>query len=257
MEARGLGASADNPRIAERAALMTRAKKRDIDRDELRGVWQRQAADLDLDPGALVAGAAERSGPVERETVPEPASGVGRTPEPEASGPPDIGDAGRTGTAIMGAPSREPAPAGDSGRAPEREPPPPDATPPSPAAEAVPWAMAHLSEREAVFSRTDLFAAALAHAPGAVAIGDVEREVAALEKAGTLHAVDLPGADARLAGAGAPQQGAAHGRPEGRGVVRRANLTPLDQAISMTYRADRRPTCAPINTNQPSSRSYC
>ncbi len=83
---------------------------------------------------------------------------------------------------------------------------------------------------------------ALAHAPGAVAIGEVEREVAALEKAGTLHAVDLPGAetslatdrtvgeeretvalmrgrsgsrpgaDARLAGPGAPQQGAADGR---------------------------------------------
>ena len=31
-------------------------------------------------------------------------------------------------------------------------------------------------------------------------------------------------------------------------VVRRANLTPLDQTISITYRADRRPTCAPINS---------
>ena len=59
--------------------------------------------------------------------------------------------------------------------------------------------MAHLSEREAVFSRSDLLAAALAHAPGAAAIGDVEREVAALEKAGTLHAVHLPGAEDSLA----------------------------------------------------------
>ena len=198
MEERGLGASADNPGIAERAALMTRAKKRDIDRDELRGVWQRQAADRGLDAGALVAGAVERSAPPEREAVPDPASGPGRTPEPEASGAPDIGDAGRTGTAAASAPSREPAPAGDRGRAPERET-APDATPPSPAAEAVAWAMAHLSEREAVFSRTDLFAATLAHAPGAVAIGDVERQVAALEKTGTLHAVDLPGAEASLA----------------------------------------------------------
>ena len=183
MEERGLGASADNPRIAERAALMTRAKKRDIDRDELRGVWQKQAADLSLDPGALVAGAVERSGPAEREAAP---------------GPPDIGEAGRTGTAVMAAHSREPAPEGVRGRAPERET-APDATPPSPAAEAVAWAMAHLSEREAVFARADLFAAALAHAPGAVAIGDVEREVAALEKAGSLHAVDLPGAENSLA----------------------------------------------------------
>ena len=197
MEARGLGASADNPRIAERAALMTRAKKRDIDRDELGGVWQRQAADLGLDAGALVAGAEERSASPEREAAPDPASRSDRTPEPGAPVPPDIGDAGRTGTAVMDAPSREPAPAGEIGPAPERET-APDATPPSPAAGAVAWAMAHLSEREAVFSRTDLFAAALAHAPGAVAMGDVEREVAALEKAGTLHAVDLPGTEASL-----------------------------------------------------------
>ena len=122
MEERGLGASADNPRIAERAALMTRAKKRDIDRDELRGVWQRQAADLGLDPGALVAGAVERSTPRALESMPEPASGAGTTPEPEVSGPPDIGDAGRTGTAVMGAPSREPAPAEGRGRAPNANP---------------------------------------------------------------------------------------------------------------------------------------
>ncbi len=187
MEARGLGASADNPRIAERAALMTRAKKRDIDRAELGSVWQKQAADLGLDAKALVAGAVERSGPAEREAAAEP-----------VSGPPDTGGAGRTGTAVMDAPSREPAPAGGSGRAPERET-APDTTPASPADGAVAWAMAHLSEREAVFSRTDLFAAALAHAPGAAAIGDVEREVSKLEKAGSLHAVNMPGAEASLA----------------------------------------------------------
>ena len=55
MAERGLGTSADNPRLAERASLMTRAKKRDIDRGELRGVWERQAADLGLDARALVA----------------------------------------------------------------------------------------------------------------------------------------------------------------------------------------------------------
>ena len=52
MAERGLGASADNPRLAERASLMTRAKKRDIDRGELHGVWERQAADLGLDAKA-------------------------------------------------------------------------------------------------------------------------------------------------------------------------------------------------------------
>ena len=43
--------SADNPRHAERAALMTRATKREVDRDELRRVWHRQAVDLGLDVG--------------------------------------------------------------------------------------------------------------------------------------------------------------------------------------------------------------
>ena len=74
-----------------------------------------------------------------------------------------------------------------------------DPAPASSAADAVAWAMAHLSEREAVFSRSDLLAAALAHAPGAVAIGEVEHAVAALERGGALHAVDLPGAEASLA----------------------------------------------------------
>ncbi len=174
MEARGLGASADNPRIAERAALMTRAKKRDIDRDELGGVWQRQAADLGLDARALAADAMERT------------AGSEMQPEPAAAGP-GIGNR-----------RAERPPVSDDGRAPEPEI-APDATPPSLAAEAVAWAMAHLSERESVFSRTDLFAAALAHAPGAVAMEDMEREVAALEEAGTLHAVDMPGAEDSLA----------------------------------------------------------
>ena len=183
MEARDLGSPADNPRLAERAALMTRAKKRDVDRDELRGVWQRQAADLGLDATALVAGAVEKAAAPERE-APAPVSM-------------DIGGKAPVGAPAGSAAAPESPPGvdrdGSSGRESS-----PDMAPPSPAAEAVAWAMAHLSEREAVFSRTDLFAAALAHAPGMAAIGDVESEVAALERAGTLHAVDLPGAEASL-----------------------------------------------------------
>ena len=68
-----------------------------------------------------------------------------------------------------------------------------------PAAEAVAWAMAHLSEREAVFARADLFAAALAHAPGTVTVAEAEREVAALEKAEKLHGVNIPDAEDSLA----------------------------------------------------------
>ena len=217
MEARDLGSSADNPRLAEHAALMTRAAKRDIDRAELRGVWQRQAADLGLDAGALVAGAVERSAAPEREAAAvEPASGAGgpgapereaaeepatradRTPEVEAPELPEIADGRDEAAASTHASGGDRAPVREERGAPERES-GIETTSPSPAGEAVAWAMAHLSERAAVFSRNDLFTAALAHAPGAVLVSDVEREVAALERAGALHAVDLPGAEDSLA----------------------------------------------------------
>ena len=41
---RGGGETADNQRLAQRAALMTRAAKRDVDREALRESWERQAA---------------------------------------------------------------------------------------------------------------------------------------------------------------------------------------------------------------------
>ena len=182
MEARDLGSSADNPRLAERAALMTRAKKRDIDRDELRGVWQRQAADLGFDAKALVAEADGKSVAPVRDAAPASM---------------DIGSEATAGAPAATATMPEPPPGKDRDDSPGRVS-SPGTAPPSPAAAAVAWGMAHLSEREAVFGRTNLLAAALAHAPGAVAIGDVEREVAALEKAGSLHAVNIPGAEDSL-----------------------------------------------------------
>ena len=168
MAERNLGNSADNPRLAERAALMTRAAKRDIDREELRDVWQKQAAGLGLDAPALVGEAAARSvGPA----MHGPESAPERTvlPEIPVAASPDA--------------------VGLDGAANDR----------NGASEAVAWAMAHLSEREAVFARADLFAAALAHAPGTVTIAEAEREVARLEKAGALHAVDMPGAEDSIA----------------------------------------------------------
>ena len=94
MEERGLGTSGDNPRLAERASLMTRAKKRDIDRGELRGVWERQAADLGLDARALVAGAAGKSSVQEREgaaAAAEPVTGADKARESAAPVLDDIG----------------------------------------------------------------------------------------------------------------------------------------------------------------------
>ena len=199
MAERGLGTSADNPRLAERASLMTRARKRDIDRGELRGVWERQAADLGLDASALVADAAGNAAVPVREAVDgEPATGPAQAREPAAPALDDIGGGRQPGASAVNALPRERGPANGQGRAPDRgfgtE-----APPSSPAANAVAWAMAHLSEREAVFARADLFAAVLAHAPGRVTIAEAEREVAALEKAGTLHAVNIPGAEDSLA----------------------------------------------------------
>ena len=180
MEARGLGSSADNPRLAQRAALMTRAAKRDVDREALRESWRKQAEGLGFDAPALVTEAAGNTVTRERMAVPERATGRGGADGPMAAAHHGLGSGSVPGTGTVEAePGREGAAA-------------------SPAAGAVAWAMAHLSEREAVFSRTDLLAAALAHAPGATAIGDVEREVAALERAGTLHAVNLPGAEDSL-----------------------------------------------------------
>ena len=199
MEARGLGASADNPRIAERAALMTRAKKRDIDRDELGSVWQKQAADLGLDAKGLVAEAEGNSAAPVRDAGVEQTAGPDAGPSREAPAAlPDIDGAPAPDTPRIEPVSGDLRSSGNEMQAPGRDA-APEPAPASPADGAVAWAMAHHSEREAVFSRTDLLAAALAHAPGAVAIGDVEREVAALEKAGTLHAVNMPGAEDSLA----------------------------------------------------------
>ena len=229
MEARDLGNSADNPRLAERAALMTRAKKRDIDRDELR---ERVAA-----PGGRArlrrAGAGCRSGGkdprrrrAKRRIARSTRSGHERQPRDAAQ--PERGDAGR----------EWPAPAARAGRKRRR----------------------HRRRRRRSPGRWPISPSARRCSPAPIswpprspmrrarsAIGDAEREVAALEKAGTLHAVDIPGAEdslttdrtvgeereavalmagrpgpgpgaaARLAGPGPPQQGAAHGRAEGCG----------------------------------------
>ena len=168
---RGGGETADDQRLAQRAALMTRAAKRDVDREALRESWEHQAAALGFDAKALGADA------MAREAGPDAGKEAGRGDAP--------GPAGGPGAASPGA-------------AAEAEPAARDGAPTSPAAQAVDWAVAHLSEREAVFARAALLTAALARHPGAAAIGDIEREVAARERAGTLHAARLPGAEGLL-----------------------------------------------------------
>ena len=186
MNDRALGATADNPRLAERAALMTRAAKRDIDREELGGVWRKQASDLGLDASSLVSQAVEISDSPVRQTAAEPAPAPGRETR---LAPPAFPEPGGT-VSQTGVPF-------DDAQTPERE--TASEAAPSRAPEAVAWAMAHLSERTAVFSRADLFAAVLAYAPGAVSMEEAERAVAALERDGALHAVNMPGAEDSLA----------------------------------------------------------
>ena len=150
---RGAAGTAADARLAERAALMTRAHKRDVDKAALRESWEKQAAGLGFDARALAARALSRE------------SGPGGAVARETHGP-----------------SREgPAPAKESldetGR---------PAT--TPAAQALDWAVAHLAEREAVFSRADLLAAALAWRPGAVSVEAAEKAMGDLENADVLHA---------------------------------------------------------------------
>ena len=169
---RGGGDTAGDQRLAQRAALMTRAAKRDVDRAELRESWEKQAAGMGFDARGVAAEA------LSRETGRDAEKDAGRA---MGGGPAAVGGA-RAGAGAA-AEGHSAAREGASG---------------SPVAAAVEWAVAHISEREAVFARTDLLAAALAWNPGAVRIGEVEREVAARETAGTLHAARLPGAEGLL-----------------------------------------------------------
>ncbi len=152
MNDRGLGDPESNPRLAERAALMTRAHKRDVDHEGLRAHWEKQAEALEFDAKALAALAGsekERSGPV-------------------AAAP--------QGAAVSKANGSAPSTGAASGAA----------------RDAMAWAVAHLAEREAVFSSTDLLAAALAWEPGAVTVAEAQHALGDLVRDGTLHAANHP-----------------------------------------------------------------
>ena len=149
MHERGLEKSGDNPALAARAALMTRAYKRHVDHDALRAVWDRQAEYLGFDARGLADEAMQRRAGTDLLRV-------------------GLGD-GSPETLVT-----------EQGR------------PVSVAERAVDWAVSHLSEREAVFARTDVLAASMAYRPGEVSIEDAERMIQALEQSGALHAANVP-----------------------------------------------------------------
>ena len=157
MAGRGLEGTAGNQRLAERAALMTRAHKRNVDKAALKEIWEKQAAGLGFDARALAAEAASK------EAGRESAAARGTDyVAPETAGTPAAVAAQRP-----------------AGRQPDTK---------EPAAEAVEWAVAHIAEREAVFSRSDLLAAVLAWRPGAVPVEAAEKAIGGIEAAGRLHA---------------------------------------------------------------------
>ena len=155
MEARGAGNTADSPHLAERAALMTRARKRDVDRQALRESWREQAASLGFAMESVVEAARARR--TMGAAAPEPAAGA--SAGKDAHREPDAG-LERKNTVHRG----------------------------KSALEAVSWAMAHLAEREAVFARSDLLAATLAWKPGAVSLEVAGKAIDTLQGQGRLHA---------------------------------------------------------------------
>ncbi len=160
MAERGLGDPDKNPKMAERAALMTRAHKREVDKDALRGHWKEQASSMGFDAGKVV----ERARETDRMRMTNP-----RVLSKGDIAALDAADSERAADRDTPVPEAPPEP--DSGR--ERE--------------AVEWAAAHLSEREAVFTRTDLLTAALAMYPGRVSVKGAEREIRLLVSEKRLH----------------------------------------------------------------------
>ena len=192
MQERGLGETADNQHLARRAALMTRAHKRDVDKGALRESWQKQAADLGFDAEKLVAetkeqslagngkgrelraGTAAGANPAERQMDlfdplrgADPLAGANAV---QAAEP--LHEADRVRGSVLPDPVEPGASLPNASL--------PDASLPAASllgAAAVEWALAHLSERDAVFRGTELVAAALAYEPGSASIEAIEGAV--------------------------------------------------------------------------------
>ena len=173
MNDRGLGDPESNPRLAERAALMTRAHKRDVDHDGLRAHWQKQAEALGFDANALSREALAHA--TRAETAISSSALTGSEKE--------------SGVQIESAQVRTEIEKANGAAVPEGV---AQVAASGAAREAMAWAVAHLSEREAVFSRTDLLAAALAWKPGAVTVGEAQRALGEFVNEGSVHAANHP-----------------------------------------------------------------
>ena len=192
VEALGGGNTAANQDLARRAALMTRSHKRDMDKGELHRAWTLRAEELGFDAGSLVlsshvknlrerekAGAARKDVQKEswketRKDVQNSQDGAMNTGKDEMDGKDGMGNGDTHAPATT---TPQPNPSDPESRTREKN--------------AVAWAMAHLSERDAVFTARDLLTAALSHNPGSVSLENLEKEIRALKAEGKLH--DAPG----------------------------------------------------------------
>ena len=167
MERFGFGSTAENPHLARRAALMTRSAKRDVDREALGGVWAEQAKELGFDAKGLVAKAKAKA----------------KTKTKIKASSLDAPDGKRAG----------------ANRADQNKPLSVKrqydlfalADHADPARAAVEYALAKLSERNAVFAKKDLLASALAHRPGLSSFGEIEQAVDRLTREGHLKGTVL------------------------------------------------------------------
>ena len=139
---------------------MTRAHKREVDREALLGSWREQAASLGFSPDAVAEAARRRLSRGLDANLDAEAPKAGASRDRDIAGP------------------------GETDRGPGRD----EVRGTGPATRAVSWAMEHLSEREAVFARSDLLAAALAWKPGAVSVEAAGQAIDALQRDGRLHA---------------------------------------------------------------------
>ena len=179
VESLGAGNTAANQDLARRAALMTRSHKRDVDKEELHGAWILRAEELGFDAGSLVLSSYAknlREGEKAREAQNEQKTrdGIMEAGKDEMDGKEGMGNGG-TLSPTTAPPQTDPS--DPESRTREKS--------------AVEWAMAHLSERDSVFSGTDLLTAALSHNPGSVSLENLEKEIRILKEEEKLH--DAPG----------------------------------------------------------------
>ena len=253
MAERNLGDSADNPRLAERAALMTRAAKRDIDREELHGVWRKQAADLGFDARALVAAAAGKAAAPERDMAAESPGGPGSEAPSTVPGsrhidgpPPHSGGSAKAAGASRASPSGRSMVGCENGR-----------TGIDSCASCAVAARrgsrrlgdgASLRARGGVLARRAVRRRACARAGCRSRWTEAERAVATLERGGALHAVNMSGRRGlardrphRGRGARDDRADAARSQGQGRAVMRGWEVQELPEQGARSRPGRRRP----------------